>query len=791
LTTANTDGVTRLLEIPAQHFVLSRSPSFPLISKELAGTMASAHSSRVAAIVESVTREGRKVAFPRASDGSRPAYTSEIFGEDVFGKKEMEEFLPKPVYSAYLHQIHGKRQIEKGVADAIAHAVRVWAMNKGATHFTHWFQPQTGSTAEKHDSFLSMKIQSNKLGGMEMDPIDTFSGSQLLQSEPDASSFPSGGMRTTFEARGYTVWDTHSPMFIRRNVHGSAVLYIPCVYISYNGEALDEKTVLLRSHDSLNKSATKLLNLIGVKANSVSTTLGTEQEFFLVDRSLYAMRPDMRLTGRTLVGNVPPKHQQLEDHYFGRMPSKVMSVISEAELELYRLGVPIKTRHNEVAPGQFEMAPVFEEANIAVDHNMLIMDVVHKVAHRHKLKALFHEKPFAGVNGSGKHCNWSMSTDTGINLLDPTREPENCVYFLVFLVATLYAVHEYSSVLRTAIASSSNDHRLGAHEAPPAIISAFLGDQLTEVLNAIEEGRDIKRADNSQSKTISLPGTGIDLKVSTLPSIDRDLTDRNRTSPFAFTGNKFEFRAVGSKQSPSFPTALLTAAVAHVCNEIYDKIKGKIGSKEVADKDTVMAVVKEYIGKSKAVRFEGDNYSDDWRKDAAKRGLPNLESAPDAFSAFLTDKNVSMLQTTGVFSKEELQSRINIMNERYVKDLIIEGNTMYSMVNETIMPAIFDYRSVLASNVERISKIEASLAEPETTCLKTIQPHLVAMQKGNAALRKVIDEIENMEEGPEQSHACNKKLRPAMDAVREASDMLETIVADKHWPYPKYLHLLY
>jgi glutamine synthetase len=520
-------------------------------------------------------------------------------------------------------------------------------MDQGATHFTHWFQPQTGTTAEKHDSFLTLR--NTIVNGMETTTaIDAFSGFQLLQSEPDASSFPNGGIRSTFEARGYTIWDTSSPMFIRAGPHGTSVLYVPSVFISYNGDALDEKTILLRSGNALSEAAVGLLRTLGDKeVNHVYATLGTEQEFFLIDRATYNMRPDLKICGRTLVGNTPPKHQQLDDHYFGQIPSRVLAALSETELELYKLGVPVKTRHNEVAPAQFEMAPIFENDSVAVDHNLILMETLHQVAHRHKLKVLFHEKPFAGVNGSGKHCNWSMSTDTGENLLDPTIKPETNYRFLLVLVAVLEAVHRHGGLLRASIASASNEHRLGANEAPPGIVSAFLGAHLTEVLNSVEESRDLKAASVGHLKTVKVGGTVLDLKVNALPQIARDLTDRNRTSPFAFTGNKFEFRAVGSKSSPSFPTVLVNASVAEALNDVNAALKKQMGSKKEPSVDDVLVVVRQFIKSSKDVRFEGNGYSDEWKAEAERRGLPNIKSCPVAFRQLVGKSHVNLLTSLG------------------------------------------------------------------------------------------------------------------------------------------------
>ncbi|RKO87927.1 hypothetical protein BDK51DRAFT_39029, partial [Blyttiomyces helicus] len=569
----------------------------------------------------------------------------------------------------------------------------------GATHFTHWFQPQTGTTAEKHDCFLTMKTVFS--GGIEeTTAIDAFSGSQLLQSEPDASSFPNGGMRTTFEARGYTIWDTTSPMFLRKGPHGTSILYIPSVFISYNGEALDEKTILLRSSEVLSSAAVKLLGLLGdTESKRVYATLGTEQEFFLIDRSLYNLRPDLKITGRTLLGVAPPKHQQLEDHYFGQIPSRVLAALSECELDLYKLGVPIKTRHNEVAPNQFEMAPIFEEASVAVDHNLLTMETLHQVAHRHKLKVLFHEKPFKGVNGSGKHCNWALSTDQGDNLLDPTLKPETNYRFLLFLIATLDAVHKHAGLLRASIASASNEHRLGANEAPPGIVSAFLGDHLNEVLNSIEENRSVRNFSQPHLQTVKVGGTVLDVKVSTLPTIARDLTDRNRTSPFAFTGNKFEFRAAGSKQSPSLPIVLLNAAVAASITEITEALIKQKGTKAEPSVDDILAVVRVYITRSKNIRFEGNNYSDEWVKEAEKRGLLNIRSCPVAFRQLLEAKNAALLTSLGIFTEGELKSRFHILMEKYAKDLLIEANTLKTMVLQGVIPAAFSYRKDLTESL--------------------------------------------------------------------------------------------
>ncbi|KAI9224498.1 glutamine synthetase type III N terminal-domain-containing protein [Blastocladiella britannica] len=741
---------------------------------------------RLDAVLGVVQHTARDVKVPTAADG-RLLYASELFAMNVFGLAQLQKALPKPVYAQFVKQMRGRQSLDKTTADAIAHAVRVWAQDLGATHYTHWFQPQTGSTAEKHDAFLTLKY-----GSDDATAIDAFSGSQLLQSEPDASSFPSGGMRTTFEARGYTVWDTTSPMFIRPGaLAGQSTLYVPSVFISYNGQALDEKTVLLRANEALSKNAVKVLRMIGDQANRVYTTLGTEQEYFLIDRALYSLRPDLKLTGRTLLGSVPPKHQQLEDHYFGKIPSRVLATMSEAELELIKLGVPVKTRHNEVAPQQFELAPIFEESTVAVDHNLLVMDVMHQVAHRHKLKVLFHEKPFKGINGSGKHCNWSMSTDQGDNLLDPTVKPETNYRFLLFLLATLLGVKQHQGILRCSISSSSNLHRLGAQEAPPGIISAFLGEQLTEVLNAIEEKRAIKNFSVPSMSTIKLGGTVLDLKVAVLPEINRDLTDRNRTSPFAFTGNKFEFRAVGSKQSPSFPVAMLTAAVASALEQTAEKLKAKMGVRSVASEDDIIAVIRELITETKAIRFEGDNYSDAWVVEAEKRGLLNLKSCPEAFKQLLEKSNADMLvKKTGVFSHEELHSRFHVMTERFAKDLLIEGNTLKFMIHQSILPAAYEYRKNLADTIVALKSAGCD-PSPELEAANAITPILIALKASVVKLEQVTDATHDETDPVAQAEKAESLIVPAMEVVRKYADALETTVADKYWPLPKYTELLF
>nr|KAJ3420758.1 hypothetical protein HK105_005290 [Polyrhizophydium stewartii] len=681
---------------------------------------------------------------------------SEIFGQNVFTLKTLESVLPKPVFAHFVNQV------------------------------------KNGTTAEKHDSFLTLKTSVNN-GLEEARAIDALSGSQLLQSEPDASSFPSGGVRSTFEARGYTIWDTSSPMFVRAGPHGTATLFIPSVYISFNGEALDEKTTLLRSCDALSVAAVRLLRIMGdADVARVRTTLGTEQEFFLVDRGTYRLRPDLKITGRTVMGAAPPKHQQLEDHYFGKMPSRVIACMSECELELYKLGVPIKTRHNEVAPNQFEVAPIFEDASVAVDHNLLLMATLHEVAHRHGLKVLFHEKPFKGINGSGKHCNWSMATDSGDNLLDPTANPEKNPRFLLFLVAVLDAVNRHGALLRATIASASNEHRLGAHEAPPGIVSVFLGDHLAEVLDAVAEGRPVKSLVAPSHQAVRLGGTVLDLKVASLPTIARDLTDRNRTSPFAFTGNKFEFRAVGSSQSPSFPTAVLNAAVAESLTAIADTLEARKGGAATASTSDVMDVVQELIKTTKRIRFEGNNYSQEWAAEAARRGLPNIKSSPVAFKKLLEPEHMNVLVKQGIMSEAEVKARYHILVDKYVKDQMIEANTVKDMVRTRVLPGVFSFSKGLAESVaaHKTAGIDVdSLAEKRT--LERVAGMTTKLFDAADELEREIAAVEALADEEAAAEMAGRVLTVAIGHVREAADALEAVVGDSHWPFPKYADLLF
>src|SRR3954467_4520838 len=646
----------------------------------MAASMSTSLSPRKAAIREITEREARVPAS--AAENGPNARTSEYFGVNTFGVRQMRDKLPRDTYAKLLDAVRHGKKLDSDIAPRVAQAIKEWAIANGATHFTHWFQPQTGLTAEKHDAFLSFD---------DGQPMEAFGASQLIQSEPDASSFPSGGLRATWEARGYTAWNPASPVFISE-MGGVKTLYIPSVFVGYNGEALDEMTPLLRSSDALSNKAIELLELLGDKGvYRVFTTMGPEQEYFLIDRSQFALRPDLVMAGRTLLGAPPPRGQQLEDHYFGGIPERIQACISEVEHELYKLGVPIITRHNEVAPSQFEMAPRFEETDVAVDHNQLVMATLRRVALRHGLQALLHEKPFAGINGSGKHCNWAMSIAAdnaeidGTNLLKPGQTPHQNVRFLVFLAAVLRAVHKHSGLLRAGIGTSGNEHRLGANEAPPAIISVFMGDFLTKVIEAIAEGKVVGSAEQQMIK----------MGVNRLPEIEKDNTDRNRTSPFAFTGNKFEFRAVGSSQSIAFPIVLLNAAVAEAIGEITSALRAELKKTKKVD-DAVLKVVRPIFKETSPIRFEGNNYSAEWVKEAKKRGLPNLRRTPEALKQMISKQSRSVLTKLGVLTKEELESRYHVRVERYVKDMLIELYTLREMVDTLVIPAAFSYLGQLA-----------------------------------------------------------------------------------------------
>jgi glutamine synthetase len=721
-----------------------------------------------------------------ASNGGSPngngttmtgARISEYFGINTLGARQMRDKLPRDAYNKLLAAIRLGKKLDVEIAPKVAAVIRDWAIGRGATHFTHWFQPQTGLTAEKHDAFLSFD---------DGQPMETFSASQLIQSEPDASSFPSGGLRATWEARGYTAWNPASPVFIAEWA-GVKTLCIPSVFIGYNGEALDELTPLLRSSDALSDRAIALLELLGDRGvHRVYTTLGPEQEYFLIDRGHFALRPDLVMAGRTLLGAAPPRGQQLEDHYFGGIPERVQACIAEVEYELYKLGVPIVTRHNEVAPSQFEMAPRFEETDVAVDHNQLVMATLRRVALRHNLQALLHEKPFAGINGSGKHCNWSMSIAAdspeldGYNLLKPGQTPHQNVRFLVFLAAVLKAVHKHAGVLRAGIATSGNEHRLGANEAPPAIISVFMGDMLTHVIETIAEGKVTNSADQEMIK----------LGVARLPEIERDTTDRNRTSPFAFTGNKFEFRAVGSSQSIAFPIVLLNAAVAETLGDITAEIKAELKKTKKVD-DAVLKIVRRIFKETAAIRFEGNNYSEEWVKEAAKRGLPNLRRTPEALEQLMSKQSRQLLTKLGIFTDEELDSRYHVRLERYTKDMLIELHTLRETVDTMVLPAALQYVGGLADAAASAKAAGISVIpqiEPANRVGKLIQE----LQTARAALGKAIEKAEGMHDAPEkQAEFLTHEGADSMAAVRAACDALEVSIDDELWPLPKYREMLF
>ncbi|MBI3554216.1 MAG: glutamine synthetase III [Elusimicrobia bacterium] len=698
---------------------------------------------------------------------------SDYFGCNVFGPETMKLLLPKETYKKVQDAIeHGKR-LNLDVANTVASAMKTWAISKGATHYCHWFQPMTGTTAEKHDSFIDPTTDGQV--------IEVFSGKQLVQAEPDASSFPSGGLRATFEARGYTAWDPTSPAFIMENPGGST-LCIPTIFVSYTGESLDNKTPLLRSIEALNTAALGILKYFKSDTTKVFSTLGAEQEYFLIDEKYYHARPDLLLAERTLFGAPSPKGQQLEDHYFGAIKDRIMSFMTDVETELYKLGVPIKTRHNEVAPNQFECAPVFEEANVAVDHNQLVMDLMKRVAARHELACLLYEKPFAGINGSGKHNNWALGTDTGKNLLTPGDTPHDNLQFLIFLVSIIKAVHDNSLLLRASIASSGNDHRLGANEAPPAIMSVFLGAQLTKVLDDLEKGVTTKGTEPEWMHF------GIDK----IPAILRDNTDRNRTSPFAFTGNKFEFRAVGSSFNNAVPITVLNTIVAQQLLETRKEIDAKLKSKKVF-KDAVIDVLRKLYKESKAVCFEGNNYSAEWAAEAKKRGLPNVTTTPEALKAWVDKKSVAMFENLAVLSKTEVHSRHHIKLEKYAKDIDIEAKLVIEMVNSIFVPAGVRYQNELLESLRGLKEFlpKHGALKTQTDLLSEVSSKIDSARKGVAALAESLAAAEKTEEAEAKALAYCHKVKPHFEAVRNAVDGLEGLVPAKEWPLPKYREMLF
>lgn len=685
----------------------------------------------------------------------------EVFASDVLDMGELRELVSKPVWKSLQATIEKGAPLDPSIADTIALAMKKWALEKGATHYTHWFHPLTGYTAEKHDSFFN-PISEGKV-------IASFTGKELIQAEPDASSFPSGGLRATFEARGYTAWDPTSPAFIMRHSNG-ATLCIPTAFASWTGEALDLKTPLLRSIEALNKSAQRALRYFGVEASKVSSTVGAEQEYFLIDEEFYFRRPDLVMTGRTLFGAKPPRGQELEDHYFGSIPDRVLSFMTDVENQLYALGIPVKTRHNEVAPGQYEIAPIFEPSNIAADHQQLIMQVLKNTARRYGMVALLHEKPFAGINGSGKHCNWSLSTDTGLNLLEPGDTPHDNLQFLFFCAAVIKAVDTHQDLLRISVASASNDHRLGANEAPPAILSVFLGDQLTDIFERLLNGQG-----GSSKKTRVL-----ELGTPVLPPLPKHAGDRNRTSPFAFTGNKFEFRAVGSSQSISFPITVLNTIVADAIDTLIDQVEAKM--KKMSFEYAALETIKEAYAQHKRIVFNGDGYSAAWHKEAARRGLLNLPTAIDAIERFTDEKNLKLFTRLGVLNEREIQARQEIMYDIYFKQVNIEGETTEWVAQTQILPGALSY-------LAELSEIEVKSRAVE----RTIQQVVEATDALSDALEKL--KTQNAELGGdeihEKAHHMRDNVLPAMAEVRKAADALERIMADKYWPLPSYREMLF
>ena len=706
-----------------------------------------------------------------------PVPTSAYFGMNTFGARQMRDKLPQEVHAKLVEAIRLGKKLDRQIAPVVAQVVKEWAIARGVTHFCHWFQPQTGLTAEKHDAFLA--FDENKM------PVESFTAEQLIQSEPDASSFPSGGLRATWEARGYTAWNPASPLFIMEAA-STRTLCIPSVFIGYNGEALDEVTPLFRSSDVLSEKSLELLALIGdTGVLRVYTTMGVEQEYFMIDRTHFAMRPDLVMAGRTLVGAPPPRGQQLEDHYFGGIPERVQACIAEVEFELYKLGVPIVTRHNEVAPCQFEMAPMFEETDIATDHNQLVMSVLKDVAMRHGLQALLHEKPFAGINGSGKHCNWSLSIASdnplnGINLLKPGKTPHQNLRFLLFLAAVLKGVHRHQGILRAGIGTSGNEHRLGANEAPPAIISIFMGAALTKMIEDIIAGR----AGSSAAQAM------LTLGVAKLPEIEQDNTDRNRTSPFAFTGAKFEFRAVGSSQSIAFPVMLLNTVVAEALSEIVEDIRAELKKTKSVD-DAALKVVRAAFKATSAIRFEGNGYSEAWVKEAKTRGLLNLRRAPEALAQLQTPHARKLFANNRILTAAELESRYHVRLERYVKDMQIELATMAEMLDTQILPAAYAYLGALADSAAK-AKQAGIKSIPQKAAAEAGGKLVLQLQAKAAALHAAIRKADAM---CEDIVMCGQFLTTtgatAMAGCRAIADRLELAIGDEYWPLPRYREMLF
>ena len=695
---------------------------------------------------------------------------SEIFGENVFNDAVMQERLPKKVYKKLKEVIQEDREMDLETADVVAHEMKEWAIEKGATHYTHWFQPLTGVTAEKHDSFITAPMPNGKV-------LMSFSGKELIKGEPDASSFPSGGLRATFEARGYTAWDCTSPAFVRQDAAG-ATLCIPTAFCSYTGEALDQKTPLLRSMEAVNQQSLRLLRLFGnTTSKRVTPSVGAEQEYFLVDRQKYLKRKDLIFTGRTLFGAMPPKGQEMDDHYFGAIRERIAAYMKDVNKELWKLGVSAKTQHNEVAPAQHELAPIYAEANIAVDHNQLVMETLKKVAGRHGLRCLLHEKPFAGVNGSGKHNNWSLTTDDGINMLDPGKTPHENIQFLLVLTCILKAVDKHADLLRESAADAGNDHRLGANEAPPAIISIFLGEQLQDVMAQLI---------STGEATRSLKGQVLQTGVKSLPDFMRDATDRNRTSPFAFTGNKFEFRMVGSNDSIAPPNVVLNAIVAEAFSDACDILE-----KAENFEEAVHDLIKEQASAHQRIVFNGNGYSDEWIAEAERRGLPNIKNMVDAVPALTTEKSSALFEKFNVFTEAELASRGEILYENYSKALNIEARTMIDMAGKQIIPAVIKYTTALANSINAVKAAGDVDISTQADLLKEVSDLLSETKSALVKLSDVTAQAGTMEEGRDQAVFFRDQVKTAMEALRTPVDKLEMIVDKDMWPMPSYGDLIF
>jgi len=723
---------------------------------------------RFKALEMAMTRKHHTVQFPDQK-------ASEYFGELTFNKAAMREYLTEEAYNQVMNSIEKGEKIDRKIADQVAAGIKAWAISKGATHYTHWFLPLTGATAEKHDAFVD-PVEGGK-------GIEKFRGNELTQQEPDASSFPSGGIRSTFEARGYTAWDPTSPAFIM-----DRTLCIPTVFVSYTGEALDYKTPLLKAIYSIDKAAADVCQYFDKDITKVFATLGWEQEYFLVDNALYLARPDLVLTGRTLFGHSSAKDQQLEDHYFGTIPQRVLAFMQEFEYEAHRLGIPVKTRHNEVAPNQFECAPVFEEVNLSIDHNQLMMHLLDKIAHQHDFTVLLHEKPFSGVNGSGKHNNWSLATNTRENLLSPGKTAKENLRFLTFLVNILKAVHDHADLIRAIIASPGNDHRLGANEAPPAIISVFIGTQLTQMLDAIEKA-DKHIMLNTETDTDLLKN------LPKIPEILLDNTDRNRTSPFAFTGNKFEFRAVGSAQTCAPPMIVLNLIVADQLQKFKTEVDGLI-SKKVRKEDALFQVIKKYIKESRKIRFEGNNYSEEWVIEAAKRGLSNRKTTPEALKSFVEKKSIDLFERNNVLSKRELEARHEIRLENYTKKIQIESRILGDLAGNHIIPVAIRYQNTLIENVKGLKQVldlktYGKLSQNQMETITEISEHVDKIKSFVNEMIEARKEANRIAEPEEKAFEYCNKILPFFEKIRYHADKLELLVDDELWPLPKYRELLF